>query len=100
MTGVIGDPGADLRAAADHMREHHGPAHPRYKFWREVAAWLGTEAAKLDGGAVRSWREFNRAVTAARAYLDSVPEAWHHAGSERGGHPVSECSAERCGREG
>ena len=63
------DPAGDLRTAADHIRRDHGIADPQWAFWKEIADWLDHEAEKVDCGAVANWREFNRALEAARGYL-------------------------------
>ena len=70
--GSTNDPVADLYAAEALIREQHGVADPRWKFWRGIAATFN-EAASRGGPAHPSpggWSEWNGLVTTARDYLD------------------------------
>jgi hypothetical protein len=65
------DPVADLRNAADLIREQHPPGDPLWAFWRSVASGYGVDAARAASGAIRNITEWNETVRGARAYLDA-----------------------------
>jgi hypothetical protein len=56
------------------MRSQHRIIDSEWKFWGEVADWLNSEASRGLTGDVRSQRDvrmFNRAHSAAAAYLEA-----------------------------
>lgn len=74
------DPVADLRAAADAIREDYPAVHPGSRFWRLVADILDTAAEQKQYRphtivTPGDWSRWNKTVEAARAYLDA-PAAW------------------------
>ena len=76
---LMPDPAEELYAAEAHMRAHHRVDHPHWAFWHEIADWFNSEASKVRGGATGKWnsarwREFNRALAAARHYTNAVED--------------------------
>lgn len=67
-----------IHTAASHMRETHGPDHPRHLFWTRLAAWLDDEANDAeqpnrfgDAGVTFILSE-SFPLNVAEAYLDSL----------------------------
>lgn len=71
------DPVADLRNAADLIREQHrNPADPLSRFWQVVASSYGRMAQLADAGLVNNGTmgqrvAWNETVSGARCYLDA-----------------------------
>lgn len=68
------DPLADLRAAAEMIREQHPPSDRLYWFWMEAASAFQSAAERCQNGRVKTpgdWSDFNGAVRGARTYLDA-----------------------------
>lgn len=66
------DPVADLRNAADLIREQHrSPADPLWTFWNQTASLYNREAERADAGAIKDIGTWNGIVRAARNYLDA-----------------------------
>jgi hypothetical protein len=65
-------PAALLRRAAAHMRDHHGPGHPRHKFWAQLADWLDEVAADRHSS-LPAWVD-DGTLRVARAYLGETGE--------------------------
>jgi hypothetical protein len=71
------DPVADLRAAADAIREDHPAIAGAGRFWEGIASMFGRAAEtagstpeKLRGRDLTAW---NQTVSTARSYLDNGP---------------------------
>lgn len=68
------DPVADLRAAADAIREDHPAARYDGRFWYGIAEIFGRAAGDMDrrpsGRSPGEMHAWNSTVQTARAYLD------------------------------
>ena len=67
------DPGGELRAAADAVRERYKQGSPGYEFWRVIAGiwgrWAVRAEQELELSAVAT-AEFQAALVSAREYLE------------------------------
>jgi hypothetical protein len=78
MSMTAGTHADTMRTAAGHMRQHHGPKHPRHRFWTHLADLLDNEAAEAERGnrfgdeGVNWVLGGSTELEIAEAYLDSL----------------------------